>query len=178
MLNWTWPQLQVFVLPDSFKCRIVGVNICFSSKFEPTMDSEQVRTRLRVNRLGWMQKSQEPFEERARTKKKSESERWKWKEKARERERLRERERERDRRARQKWPLQFCWWHEAEWEERRGRRGETNWARRRIKKAAGEDDPEESEEGGERKRDEEKQGGIERSGRRGGARDWWGRVRN
>lgn len=78
-----------FLLPDFFECCVV---YCVLKSALSMIDNQQVRTRtrLRVNRLGRMQNSREPFEERAREKKKLEVEM------------EREGKGERDRRAKQK----------------------------------------------------------------------------
>lgn len=64
----SWGCVSFFnVLTDFLKCLDVSDWKCYG-EFVPTECGEQVRTLLRVNGLGWMQNSQEPFEERARKK--------------------------------------------------------------------------------------------------------------
>lgn len=105
---------SVFLLPDWLKyvsdSRVLMS--AFPSEFVAMMGSQQVRTRLRVNRLGWTQKSQEFFfyEERARNN---------LRERGVEMESEGEGERER-REGKARMTSSVFWWHEAEWEERLG----------------------------------------------------------
>lgn len=146
-LCWIESDLNYWCL-----CRAPGINICFPWEFVPTRDSEQVRTRLRVNKLGWMQKSQEPFQERAR--KRPEGERGGGGERH-------------EGRAEMTSAVLLMTWSgmRRETRERRGRQTEQEGGLRKqlvrmIQRSVG---------GGEE---------VEGSRRRGGARDWWGRVRN